>query len=74
MAHERRLGKGLDALLTKEKAPVEADVQMIDPDQVVPNRDQPRLEMEPAAMEALIESIDRNGILQPIVVRQADKG
>ncbi len=74
MARERRLGKGLDALLSKGQDQPEEEIRHIDPDQVQPNRNQPRLEMAPEAMEALIESIDRNGILQPIVVRETEAG
>ena len=74
MARERRLGKGLDALLAKGEAAADMEVRPIDPDLVQPNKSQPRLDMEPEAMEALIESIERNGILQPIVVREAGKG
>ncbi len=75
MARERRLGKGLGALLPKgQEAEAVAEVRYLDPDEVEPNRNQPRIEMEPGALSALIESIDRNGILQPIVVREAGKG
>jgi len=73
MAKERRLGKGLDALLNKDRKASGSAVTDIDPDQIVPSPTQPRLDIEPEAMEALIESISRNGILQPIVVRKAGK-
>jgi len=73
MARDRRLGKGLDSLLSAEKTPDESDVMNIDPDQIVPNANQPRLDMKPEAMGALIESVSRNGILQPIIVRKAGK-
>lgn len=73
MAKDRRLGKGLDSLLSAEKTPDESDVMNIDPDQIVPNMNQPRLDMKPEAMEGLIESVSRNGILQPIIVRKAGK-
>lgn len=73
MVRERRLGKGLDALLSKDKKASGPGVMGIDPDQIVPSPTQPRLAIEPEAMEALIESISRNGILQPIVVRKAGK-
>ena len=73
MAKDRRLGKGLDSLLMPDNKDTGLGVMDIDPDQVVPNSAQPRLDLAPEAMEALIESVSRNGILQPIIVRKVGK-
>ena len=70
MAQSRRLGRGLDALLSKGKKMPESDSTMLDPDLIAPSPAQPRTDIAPEAMEALIESVSRNGILQPLVVRQ----
>lgn len=48
---------------------VEADVGAI-----APNPEQPRLRVDDAALEDLRASIERHGLLQPILVRRADDG
>lgn len=41
---------------------------------VAPNPEQPRLRIDDAALEELKASIERHGLLQPILVRRADDG
>ena len=43
-------------------------------DKILPNPEQPRTEFDPAEMEKLAESIGEHGVLQPIVVEQAEDG
>jgi ParB family chromosome partitioning protein len=65
------LGKGLSALIpdlpeVPRSAPVEIDI-----DRLVPNAYQPRGQVDETRLENLAQSIKSNGIIQPIVVRQA---
>lgn len=46
----------------------------VDVGQIAPNPEQPRLRIEPEALEELKESIGRHGLLQPILVRRAEDG
>jgi ParB family chromosome partitioning protein len=43
-------------------------------DEVKPNPDQPRREFDPVAMMELTQSIERDGIIQPIIVRKVGSG
>ncbi len=45
----------------------------IDPVHLVPNPKQPRMEFKQAQLEELCESIKENGILQPIIIEQANE-
>jgi ParB family chromosome partitioning protein len=71
------LGRGLSALIpdTPAAAPAAGDRSLeIDVDLLRPNRFQPRTQMDDDRIEDLARSIRANGIIQPIVVRQVDKG
>ncbi|MCR4580695.1 MAG: ParB/RepB/Spo0J family partition protein [Treponema sp.] len=46
----------------------------IDPNLLKPNPKQPRIEFNPKQLEELCESIKVNGILQPIIIEEADDG
>lgn len=65
------LGKGLEVLLpqVQRSALVELDLG-----EIQPNPLQPRLHFEPQKLEELAASIQENGVLQPIVVRQHSPG
>lgn len=41
---------------------------------IIPNRYQPRLEFTTDSIEELAQSIQQNGLIQPIVVRETDQG
>ena len=83
-AKRRGLGRGLDALLTPQtKAPViegeknnvgstvkDGDLKKISIDKLSPGKYQPRKDMSDAALEELSLSIQSQGIIQPIVIRQ----
>ncbi len=75
---ERRLGRGLDALLgegAEAGVESEAPVQELPLDMIRPGSHQPRKRIDPEALEELAESIRSQGIVQPIVVRsREDRG
>lgn len=66
-----RLGRGLDSLLgpSAEPEPAGKTVVEIPVSRVHPNPSQPRQEFDPDALAELADSVSRNGILQPIIVR-----
>ena len=72
---KRALGRGLDALLgmsTEQAgaAPRQADaLRLIPLDLIQRGRFQPRLTLEPAALQELADSIKSQGVVQPVVVR-----
>jgi ParB family chromosome partitioning protein len=71
------LGRGLSALIpdTPAAAPPAGDRSLeIDVDLLRPNKFQPRTQMDDDRIEDLARSIRGNGIIQPIVVRQVEKG
>ena len=49
-------------------------IQMIDINEITPNRDQPRKEFDADKLEELAASIREHGLLQPILVRKIDHG
>ena len=72
--NDRRLGKGLAALLGEnlgaERAAGETEIPIA---AVQANPFQPRGEFDPARLAELADSIRENGLLQPIVVRPVDE-
>lgn len=74
---ERRLGKGLGALLGEyvdEQVEPEGPVRELPVSRIRPNPYQPRSEFGEKDLEQLVESIRENGLLQPLVVRPAGDG
>jgi ParB family chromosome partitioning protein len=73
---KRALGKGLDALFSGEgeQLPQEEGVQRIPLSRIVSNTDQPRKHFDDTTIEELADSIRKNGLIQPIVVRRIDNG
>lgn len=78
----KALGKGLHSLLparnpaatavVTETAPTSQNgPQIISIQHLAPNPDQPRRDFEPAALMELTRSIERDGIIQPIIVRKS---
>lgn len=71
------LGKGLGALFeeatmesgTKEKSNADSTLSL---DMIEPNPDQPRSNFDQAALDDLADSIKKEGLLQPILVRPRD--
>lgn len=83
---KRALGRGLEALLPQKPAPKPSspasDAIASEPkasptavtlpvSQIFRNEDQPRLTFDPVAMEELVDSIRRHGIIQPVAVMPA---
>lgn len=72
MAKQKGLGRGLDALLSRNgvaaELPEEA-LQNLEISQLQPGKYQPRTNMDPVALAELAESIKAQGVMQPILVR-----
>jgi len=67
------LGKGLSALIPDAPVPRLSPAE-VDIDLLAPNEYQPRQRSDDAGLDDLARSIKSNGIIQPIVVRKADRG
>ncbi len=75
MANKENLGRGLESLLG-DAIGIEASekIMRINLRDIQPNEAQPRKQFVQSHMEALINSIQEHGILQPIIVRPTSKG
>ena len=74
---QKRLGKGLDALLgdyVSEESTVQAGHDRLPVSELRPNPFQPRGALDREALKDLAASIRENGLLQPVVVRSAEDG
>jgi ParB family chromosome partitioning protein len=71
---ERRLGKGLEALIPDTSSKGKEKVAKIRLADIVPNPFQPRQRFDTEKMDELICSIREKGIIQPILVRLTEKG
>ena len=69
---QKRLGKGLDALLG-EPGGVQEVVEL-DLDKLRPGKHQPRERMPDAGLQELAASIKETGVLQPVIVRKQGRG
>lgn len=69
-ARRRGLGRGLDALIR----PPEAEIRTLGVDSLRPNRYQPRRDFDDAELAELAASIEKQGMVQPIVVTPEDDG
>ena len=76
MQKKKALGRGLDAILVDTYIPDTQDnnqgVTMVRINEVEPNTNQPRKAFDAAELEALAESINQYGMIQPITVRMID--
>lgn len=70
----KRLGKGLDALIPKLEIGDDEAVMDVAIGELRPNPYQPRKHFSEEALEELTSSIREHGILQPLVVRKTIKG
>lgn len=70
MTPEKKLGRGLASLLSEAPTRAGEEIQYLDAAAIVPSPLQPRKVFDPAALERLVESINENGLLQPVVVRR----
>jgi len=74
---KRRLGRGLSTLLGNrldEAAEEEAIVDEVSVALVSPNPSQPRMSLSEESLEGLVESVRREGVLQPVVLRELEDG
>ena len=73
---DKRLGKGLEALITAHST--EGSERLLDGavsiDKIIPNRNQPRQKFDTKEMDNLTNSIAHSGILQPLTVRELEDG
>lgn len=78
---KKGLGKGLDALIPRNnnkvlsagsENSVSGNFFEIDLLNIIPNDNQPRTNFDEAMMEDLVQSIGRNGVIQPIIVTKVD--
>jgi ParB family transcriptional regulator, chromosome partitioning protein len=71
------LGRGLSALIPTDDAPAvlpRREYFKVAIEEVHPVADQPRRHFDEAALAQLVESIRKDGLLQPLLVRQRDEG
>lgn len=59
---------------TLNKPKIGGQILLIPHEDIIPNRNQPRKRFDCDELEGLAESIRRNGILQPLTVRQLENG
>lgn len=69
-----KFGKGLSSLIGEQKTSENPDNFIkISPSKLSPSPYQPRTEFDPESLRELADSIEKNGIIQPIVARQRAK-
>ena len=72
------LGRGLDAIFADSFAEIQAagagGVLRLPVDSVRPNGEQPRTHFDEEALAKLADSLRKNGMLQPVMVRRSDDG
>jgi ParB family chromosome partitioning protein len=74
---KKALGRGLDALLPESSGKPSAHpdgIQTLQVEQILPNRYQPRQRFIAEEISQLSESIKKNGIIQPVIVRRKGDG
>jgi ParB family chromosome partitioning protein len=71
---KRGLGRGLDALIPGAPAESLGSTTEIDVFLIEPNPFQPRREIAGPEFDALVASVRRHGVLQPVIVRPKDSG
>jgi len=76
MASNKGLGKGLGALLGDfSEEPLEKSAyQLLPIYKVEPNPDQPRQDFDEEELQALADSIEIHGVIQPLTVRETGSG
>jgi len=67
------LGRGLDSLFSENSSEKQSSVEVRLTD-IEPNRDQPRKDFDPEALAELADSIEKHGLLQPLLVRPMPAG
>lgn len=73
MVKPKGLGRGLDALLSGDSGSAESDaLRVVEISQLKPGKYQPRTQMDQESLAELAASIKAQGIMQPILVREAE--
>ena len=70
----RGLGQGLALLLGEPQARPHGSLREIPTDQITPNPRQPRARIDEERFAELVESVRRDGIVQPLLVRGVGSG
>ena len=70
---KRGMGKGLAAILP-EAGSGGPELLEVPVGKIEPNPDQPRSDFEAGPLQALADSIESTGLLQPLIVRPLDAG
>ena len=74
MAKMKGLGRGLDALLSGNDETKAGDqLLLVRVDALKPGKYQPRTRMHAGALQELADSIKAQGVMQPVLVRRADR-
>lgn len=71
MSKEKRLGRGLKALLGED---IDKNIQEIPVNQIDANPNQPRKAFNEETLKKLEQSIKKYGVVQPVIVRKKDHG
>jgi len=78
MVKKPGLGRGLDMLLSsankETKSKEDSELKNLPVEKIVKGEYQPRLSIDPDALQELSESIKAQGLVQPVVVRRLDSG
>lgn len=74
MAKKKRLGRGLDALISDESKKEAAGFKNINLEKIKANPYQPREEFNETELSELAESIKTNGVIQPIILTPNEDG
>ena len=71
MAERRGMGRGLGAILavSEERAGERAELRDVHVELIAPNPEQPRKRFDPDQLQALADSLQERGVLQPVLVR-----
>ena len=73
MSKKRGLGRGLGALIPTETSDAaESGLRTVAVSAIRPNPHQPRSEIDPAKLEELAASIKEHGLIQPLIVTEAE--
>ena len=76
LSSQKGLGRGLAAILGDMPDPMEesSPYQMLPLHRIEPNPDQPRRDFNEEELQSLSDSIERNGLIQPLTVRETGDG
>ena len=72
---KKGLGKGLSAILDSENIFSESPgISELKVNDIEPNQEQPRKNFNQEKLQSLADSILQHGVVQPIIVKEKDKG